>query len=361
MVALLLAILIIFPAQPGQAQAFSKKQLGRRALQTIVDNLKSDDSEVRALAAEMLGEAGNKAAEGMLVTMLEDQDKYVRIAASRALWKIGSPAGVKVVLGIMNDAPAQGPAGDSPLAVLKMISQNKVREKAIEIYAWMKGEKGAELLYKLKKDSYGPIRDAAARELARLGHDEELVQFTEALGAEDEAIRYESASILSKICHPAAAEPLAKLLAAEQSVRVRMAALDALKCTPSKNDTAPELIKLADDPNPTIKYKAVAALSGIKDDKVKEKLAALASGTTDIRIKITAQKGLMLSGAPADLKTAQDAMSAASPEIRIEAIDVAAAFRDADALPLLAQALDDPDIRVKLAGALQTLKRAAKK
>ena len=361
MVALLLAILIIFPAQPGQAQAFSKKQLGRRALQTIVDNLKSDDSEVRGLAAEMLGEAGNKAAEGMLKTMLEDQDKYVRIAASRALWKLGSPDGLKVVLGIINDAPAQGPAGGSPLAVLKMISQNKVREKAIEIYAWMKGENSADFLYKLKTDAYGPIRDAAARELARLGRDEELVQFTEALGAEDEAIRYESASTLSKICHPGAVEPLAKLLAAEKSVRVSMAALDALKCTSSKDETAPELIRLADDLNPTIKYKAVAALSGIKDDRVKDKLAALASGTTDIRIKITAQKGLMLSGAPADMEIARNAMSAASPDIRMEAIEVAAAFGDADAFPLLAQALDDPDMKVKLAGALQALRRTTKK
>ncbi|MDO8805441.1 MAG: HEAT repeat domain-containing protein [Elusimicrobiota bacterium] len=358
-----MAILIIIPALPGQAQSFSKKELGRKALQTVVDQLKSDDSDVRAQAAEILGGAGNKAAAGMLKNMLGDRDKYVRIAASRALWELGSPAGMKVVLGIINDAPAQGPIAvtNTPLVELKIISQNKIRAKAIEAYAWLKGEKGADLLYKLKNDNYGPIRDAAARELARLGHDEELAQFTEALGAEDEAIRYESASVLSKICHSSAAEPLAKLLAAEKSVRVRMAALDALKCTPSKIEAAAVLIKLTDDTNPTIKYKAVSALGGIKDAKVKEKLAALSSGAADIRIKIAAQKGLMLSGAPADVKTALDAMSAATPEIRLDAIDVAAAFSDADALPLLAQALDDPDMNVKLAGALQTLRRASKK
>ncbi len=363
MAPLLLAILIILPALPGLAWSFSRKELGHRALQTVVDHLKSDDSDVRALAAEILGGAGNKAAAGMLKTMLEDRDKYVRIAASRALWELGSPVGMKVVLGIINDVPAQGPitVTNTPLVELKIISQNKIREKAIEIYAGMKGGKGADLLYRLKNDNYGPIRDAAARELARLGHDEELARFIEALGAEEEAIRYEGASVLSKICHPSAVAPLAKLLAAEKSVRVRMAALDALKCTPSKDDAAAVLIKLADDQNPTIKYKAVAALSGIKDGKVKEKLAALTAGTSDIRIKITAWKGLMLSGVPADLKTAQDAMSAASPEIRLETIDVAAAFSDADALPLLAQALDDPDMKVKLAGALQLLKRISKK
>ncbi len=362
MVALLPAILFIFPALPGQAQPFSKKELGRKALQIVVDHLKSEDSDVRALAAEILGEAGNKAAVGMLKTMLDDRDKYVRIAASRALWELGSPAGMKVVLGIINDVPAQGPipVTNTPLVELKIISQNKIRAKAMEIYTGIKGEKGADLLYKLKNDNYGPIRDAAAMELARLGHDDELAQFIEALSAEDEAIRYEGASVLSKICHSSSSEPLAKLLAAEKSVRVRMAALDALKCIPQKGEAAPILIKLAEDQNPTIKYKAIAALSGIKDAKVKEKLAALAAGTSDIRIKITAQKGLLLSGVPADLKTAQEAMSAASPEIRLEALEVAAAFSDADALPLLAVALDDPDTKVKLAGALQTLKRVSR-
>lgn len=363
MVALLPAVLLLLPALPGQAQSFSKKDLGRKALQTVVDHLKSDDSDVRALAAEILGEAGNKAAAGMLKAMLEDRDKYVRIAASRALWELGSPAGMKVVLGIINDVPAQGPIAvtNTPLVELKIISQNKIREKAIEAYAGIKGEKGADLLYKLKNDNYGPIRDAAARELARLGRDEELAQFVEALGAEEEAIRFEGASVLSKICHASAAEPLAKLLAAERSVRVKMAALDALKCTPAKDGAAAELLKLADDQNPTIKYKAVSALGGIKSARVKEKLSSLAAGTPDIRIRITAQKGLMLSGAAPDAQTARDAMSAASPEIRLEALDVAGAFGDDDALPLLAQALDDPDTKVKLAGALQTLKRASKK
>ncbi len=363
MVAPLLAILFVVPVLPGQAQTISKKELGRKALQTVVDHLKSDDSDVRALAAEILGGAGNKAAAGMLKTMLEDRDKYVRIAAARALWELGSPAGMKVVLGIINDVPPQGPitVTNTPLVELKIISQNKIREKAIETYAGIKGEKGADLLYKLKNDNYGPIRDAAARELARLGRDEELAQFVDALGAEDEAIRYESALVLSKICHPAAAEPLAKLLAADRSVRVKMAALDALKCASPKNEAAAELIRLADDQNPTIRFKAVAALSGIKDGKVKAKLISLAAGATDIRIKIAAQKGLMLSGVPADPRTALDAMSAASPEVRLEALAVTAAFADADALPLLAQALDDPDTKVKLEGALQALKRASKK
>lgn len=363
MVALLLAALLVLPALPGQAQALSKNELGRKALKTVVDHLKSQDSDVRALAASILGEAGNKAASGMLRNMLGDRDKYVRVAAARALWELGSPAGMKTVLGIINDVPAQGPitVTNTPLVELKIISQNKIRENAMEAYAGMKGEKASELLYKLKNDNYGPIRDAAARELARLGHDEELAQFTEALSDEDEGIRYQGASVLSRVCNSAASAPLAKLLAAEQSMRVRIAALDALKCAPEKKEAAAELLKLADDQNPTIKFKAVAALGGIKDPKVKEKLLAVAKETRDIRLRITAQKGLMLAGAAPDLNTARDALSAASADIRLEAVSVIASFPADDALPLLAQALDDQDTGVKLAGALQTLKIASRK
>lgn len=363
MVALLVAVFVALPALPGQAQSFSKKDLGRRALQTVVAHLKSDDSDVRALAAGILGEAGNKAAAGMLRNMLGDTDKYVRLAAAKSLWQLGSAAGMKTVLGIINDVPAQGPVAvtNTPLVELKIISQNKIREKAIETYAWMKGENSSELLYKLKNDNYGTVRDAAARELARLGRNDELAQFTEALAAEEEPIRFEAAGVLGRICTPYAAGPLAALLAAEKSVRVRMAALDALRCAPAKKEAADELLKLADDENPTIKFKAVGALGGIKDARVKEKLAAVAAGTRDIRLKITAQKGLMLAGAAPDLNTARDAMSAASADIKLEALDVIAAFPDEDALPLVEQALSDADTKVKLAAALQALNRAARK
>lgn len=363
MAALLLSVFLALPAMPAQAQAFAMKDLGPRALKIVVEHLKSDDSDVRALAAEILGETGNKAAAGMLRGLLEDRDKYVRIASARALWELGSPAGMKTILAIISDVPAQGPipVTNNPLVELKIISQNKIRERAIEAYTWMKGERGADLLYKLKNDNYGPVRDAAARELARLGRSEELAQINGALTDEEEAIRYEGATLLAKVCHPSAAAPLAKLLAGETSVRVRMAALDALRCNPSRKDAAQALLKLADDENPTIKFKAIVALGGIKDIKVKSKLSAVAAESNDIRVRIAVQKGLVQAGSPADAQTARDAMTAASADIRLEALEVADSLIDDEALPLLAQALDDPDTRVKLSGALKILRRAARK
>lgn len=363
MAAQLLALLLALPALPAGAQSVSRADLGRKALQTVVTHLKSEDSDVRAKAAEILGAAGNKAALGMLKAMLGDRDKYVRIAAARALWELGSPAGVKTVYAILNDIPAQGtvPVTNAPLVELKIISQNKIRENAMAALAWMKGEKAAPELYKLKNDNYGTIRDAAARELAKLGHEEELAQFTEALASEDEAIRFESAALLGRICAAQAAAPLKTLLAAEKSVRVRMAVLDALKCNPARKEAAAELLKLADDQNPTLKYKAVAALAGIKDAKVQAKQSEIAAAGADIRLKISAQKGLTLAGGQPDKASVQSALDAVSPEVKLEALDVITAFTDADAIPLLAQALEDVSVPVKLEAALQVLKRFSRK
>jgi len=360
-VKLALIISLLSPLACG-AQALSRAELGRKALGTVVTYIKSDDSDVRAQAAEILGDAGNKSASGVLRKLLGDKDKYVRIAAARSLWELGSPAGVKTLYAIINDVPAQGPIAvtNSPLVELKVISQNKIRAKAMEALVRMKGEKAADVLFKMKNDNYGTIRDAAARELAKLGYDEELVQFTEALASEDEGLRYESAVVMGKVCSPAAAEPLRALLPAEKSVRVKMAALDALNCNPSKKEALNELLKMADDENPTIKYKAVTVLAGIKDARAQAKLAAVAAGTADIRLKIIAQKGLLLGGTPPDAGTARSALDAVSPDIKLAALDVIAAFPEDEAAPLLATALDDTNVQVKLAAALQVLKRFSK-
>lgn len=347
--------------EPSAGPQQSRGELGKKALETVAAHLKHKDSDVRARAAEVLGEAGNRAAAGVLEKMLRDRDKYVRIAAAGALWKLGSNAGLKVIYAIINDVPSRGAAAGSPLAELKIISWNKIREKAMETLAAMRGGKAADILFKLKDDEHGPIRDAAARELARLGYEEELSQFTAALSSEDEAIRYESAVVLSRICAKGAVERLAAMLSSEKAVRVRIATLDALKCSPGKELAAAELLKLADDANPTIKYKAVSALSGIADEKIKAKLTSIATQTPDIRLRLAARKGPVQADAAEDAAAARSALNAVSPEVRLEALDFTGNLSPEQAQPLLAMALEDESAQVKLAAALQIIKRFAKK
>lgn len=343
------------------AEEISNKDLGRKALETAVENTKSADSDVRALAAEALGQTGNKSAAGLLKKMLADKDKHVRITAAEALWKLGSAAGLPVIESIIMDVPAQGPVGNTALVELKIISQNKIREHAIEAYTRIKWKKAAELLFKLKNDLYGSIRDAAARELSRLDYSDEMAQFLAALENEDEAIRYASVKVFADICNSDAVEPLKALLAKEGSTRVKLAALDALKCMDDRKAALPELLKLADDVNPSVQLKAVAALSAIRDGKAFEKLKEMYGATTDLSMRITMLGGLMGGGVAADKDLLDRALASGNPDIKMEALKVLERMPDAEVKPYLRDALADPAVNVKLAAALQILKRFAKK
>ncbi|HOW89941.1 MAG TPA: HEAT repeat domain-containing protein, partial [Elusimicrobiales bacterium] len=271
-----LSLFILFSPRHGAAQEppaeISGRELGRRALEITLAYVKDRDPDVRGMAAAVLGQAGNKSAAGILKKLLADPDKHARINAAEALWKLGEPSGLKAVYAIIGDEPARNAEGDSPLAELRIISRNKLREHAIEAFARMKGDKAGTMLYELKNDRFGTIRDAAARELARLGYAEEMTQFLEATGSEDEGIRFQGASILASICSPAAAERLAALLTPNESMRVRIAALDGIKCSGGGKAALKTLLELADDPNPTLRFKAVSALGSVRDGKAFEKL-----------------------------------------------------------------------------------------
>ena len=339
MIAARTLLVLLLAAGLARGQEMSNKDLGRKALETALSHIKSRDPDVRSMAADILGQTGNKAASGVLKKMLADTDKHTRINASEALWNLGDPSGLKIIYSVIGDVPAQGPIGNSPLVELKIISQNKIREHAIEALARMKGDKAADMLFNLKNDNYGSIRDVAARELARLGYSDELAQFLAALTSEDEGIRFEGANILGKICNSDAVEPLRGLLAAERSMRVRISALDALSCMSDKKRSLPELLKLVDDGNPTIKFKAVSALSAIPDAKAFAKIKEISGATNDISLKIAAVRGLLAGGEKPNPEVFTRAFDSNSQDVKLEALKALQSVPDADAKPYLLTAL----------------------
>ncbi|OGS56188.1 MAG: hypothetical protein A3J79_10890, partial [Elusimicrobia bacterium RIFOXYB2_FULL_62_6] len=246
------------------------------------------------------------------------------------------------------------------LVELKIISQNKIREHAIEAYARIKDKKASELLFKLKNDTYGSIRDVAARELSRLGYADEMGQFLAALENDDEAIRYASAKVFADICNSDAVEPLTALLMKESSARVKIAALDALKCMDGRKAALNELLRLADDANPSIQFKAVGALSAIRDIKVFEKLKKMYGETTDLGLRVAMLRGLMSGGRAPEKDLLDRVFASNNPDVKTETLKVLERMTEAEAKPYLRDALGDQSAGVKLAAALQILKRFAK-
>ena len=97
MIAARTLLVLLLAAGFARGQEISNKELGRKALETALSHIKSQDPDVRSMAADILGQTGNKAASGVLKKMLADTDKHTRINASEALWNLGDPSGLKIV------------------------------------------------------------------------------------------------------------------------------------------------------------------------------------------------------------------------------------------------------------------------
>lgn len=347
--------------QSDREQEISNQELGKKALQIVVSGLKSTDSDVRELSVKILGETGNKAVIGMLKKMLTDISKHVQISAAESLYILGDTSGLKKIYEIITDVPGRNPITNSPLVQLKIISQNKIREHAIEALVRIKKKEVENLLFQLKNDMYGEIRDVAARELARLGHDKELQQFVDALESEDEAIRHEGAVSLSKICNSDATENLKFALLKEKSMRVKIAILNAVQCLDFKRPLLPEVLKLSEDANPTIKFKAVSILSDIKNKTSFEKLKKIYEDSADISVRLVAMKGLIGFGEKHDLELLKHALSLNDNEIKQLSLSIIEKISIEEAKPLLSDCLNDSSQQIRLKAASQILKRLSKK
>jgi len=339
----------------------SIKELGRNALTVIVSEVSNRDSDVRALSCEILGEIGNRSAVKLLKERLSDPSKYVQISAAGALYKLGNKDGLSTLLGIIKNVPGRKPILNDPLLQMKVISHNKIREKAIEVFAQLVRKKSMKLLYALKRDEYGIVRDAASRQLAKLGDEEEIKKFIYALGDEDEGIRYEAARSLARICSDDSLHALKNQIKIETSIRVKIAILDSFLCVRKKKKIMMEMLKLSLSMNPTIKFKAVSVLSEIKQKGLPEKLEDIYRENKDLGVKLAAMKGMVLNGSRPDISLIKSGMRAKEEEIKELLLDLLELLSFQKAKPFLIDLLKDPNYKIRLYAAGQILKRLAKK
>jgi HEAT repeat protein len=81
------------------------KELGKRALGSLIFLLRDEDSDVRIFSANVLGDIKDPAVLGALVTSLQDPDDNVRIAVAEALGKIGDERAVAALAASLGDMP----------------------------------------------------------------------------------------------------------------------------------------------------------------------------------------------------------------------------------------------------------------
>lgn len=290
---LIILIITELSIYPQQLNTKSKSQLSRHAIEIIVKNIKSDDSEIKSYAIESISKTGETNLIPILKKYLEEPNKHIVISAAKALWNLGDKTGIKKLYDIAQTPPEVDLTKNDPLTQLKIISTNKIREKAISAISELEGIKARDILLKLKEnDNFGIIRDVAARELAKIGYKNEIETFYSALISEDEQIRNQAAESLSKIC-PVEVSKIIQALKKEKSIRVKILMIDSLRCAKFQKNEEKELINLLSSENQTIRIKAITALLNSKNSEVIEMLKKIYYDTPDILTKLIILKKLL--------------------------------------------------------------------
>lgn len=239
------------------------------ALPVLLALLEDEARTVRLAAVAALGGLGPAAAAAMpaLVRLVEDEDAALRQALARALGEVREPAEEAVAaLGHLLDGPDDG-----------------VRHEALVALAKCGADAAAEVpaLVPLLQDSDEAIRQAAAEAIRAVGElDGPIIpKLTAGLKHRDNLLRARAAEAIGTIGEPAAAAaPELAAALADANDRVREQAAWALgRLGPQAGVATAALVKALGDEDFTVAAHAAAALGGIGEPAVGATPALLAA------------------------------------------------------------------------------------
>jgi len=198
------------------------------------------ETDVRAAAAEVLGEIKNPKAVVHLIEALRDEDAGLRWAAAKALGEMKAPEAVSHLIQALKDEDeavrwaAARALGEmkAPEAVPHLIQALKdedeaVRRAAVRALGEMKAPEAVSHLIEALRDEDRGLRRAAAEALGEMKAPEAVPHLIQALKDEEEAVRWAAAESLGEMKAPEAVSHLIQALKDEEEA-VRWAAADAL-------------------------------------------------------------------------------------------------------------------------------------
>jgi HEAT repeat protein len=271
---------------------------GSRVTELLVEQLGSEDLEIRKAAVVALGRIGDARAAPALVEVL-DEDPELVIPAADALAKIGDPHAFEALLALVGDPHAavrQSVVGalnslGSPLMpgrVLPLLEDDdanvresavkiagyfgypecvelllerchdedeRVRRAAVEHLPFLEDERATPALVRALRHETPKVRAAAAGALALTEGAEASASLIDALGDEDSWVRYFAARSLGQLKLVGSTDALAALAQDDKANHVRIAAVEALgsiggemavrAITPLLKSGEPDLVRAA--------------------------------------------------------------------------------------------------------------------
>jgi len=299
---------------------------GPRVTELLIEQLGSEDLEVRKSAVVALGRIGDARAVDALAELLDDDAELV-VAAADALAKIGDRRSFDPLLALVGDSHAavrQAAVGalnslgapEMPGRVLPLLGDpdpnvresavkiagyfgyaecadiliercddedERVRRAAVEHLPYLEDERATPTLVRALRDGTPKVRAAAAGALALAEGREVAAALIEALADEDSWVRYFAARSLGRRQAAESTGALAGLVRDDKSNHVRIAAVEALGHI-GGDDAVRVVAPLAGSDEPDLVRSALGALGRISHpDAQKPLFDALHSADAGVR------------------------------------------------------------------------------
>jgi HEAT repeat protein len=337
-------------------------QLGdARALQPLVDALRSRIWTKRLGAARALGQLGDPCAIEPLIAVLRDEKSSVRSAAKEALGQVVDPRSVEQLVAVLKDSnpvvrqvasEILGDLGDlravEPLIATLEDLDRDVRLSVVGALEKLGDRSAVSSLVVALSDRNWPVREAAAQVLASLGDERAIEPLIIALEDAQWPVRRAAAEALGKVGNGRTVGPLIAALG-DGSARVRGTAVSALWALGSfVDEQALELmVHTLDHGDRNTCVAAVQVLGHWSDPRAKQILAwALRDETSQGHIAAA-----LLLGEQGDRRAVQSLSTALwreSPRVRARAAQLLGALGDVSAVGPLIHALSDESLPVRM-------------
>jgi HEAT repeat protein len=299
--------------------------------QFCIKALDDENPEVRAIAAEALGQARGPEVEKALLGLLEDKNSRVRITAARTLGRIGT----------------ENAAG----TLIKRLAIDKdpvFRARAIESLGNLKDKRAVEPLIKSLDDKVPEVRLAAARSLGMLGNENAEEVLIAKLEKSSPELQKQIVLALGNLDCKKAAGPLARKLK-DKDPELRKCVAESLGKLEDP-ESVDLLLKCLGDTNPEVRNAAAYSLGTLRAEKAIDALLGMLA-EKDSELRITAVYALGTIGSRKAVDALLETLEDSNPWVRRYAADALAKIGDQKATAPLVKNLNDPDPEVRWATA----------